>query len=159
MFKAKKLLRIQTYAYINVSRRLIPSLPLTYWGWVTHICVSKLTTNGSDNGLSPGRRQTIIWTNAEMSWIGSLGTNFNEILIEIYTLSLKKSRKWRSFYLGLNVLRCYGHVHNVPTLNVEIMEIIQPYESHILGRGPNAHFTDEPCWGIFISTRTQGYGG
>ena len=33
---------------------------------------------GSDNGLSPGRRQAIIWTNAR-----PLGTKFNEILIEI----------------------------------------------------------------------------
>ena len=34
------------------------------WGRETHICVSKLTTIGSDNGLSPGRRQAIMWTNA-----------------------------------------------------------------------------------------------
>ena len=38
--------------------------PSTHWGRVTHICVSKLTIIGSDNGLSPGRRQAIIWTNA-----------------------------------------------------------------------------------------------
>ena len=31
-----------------------------FWGWVTHICVSKLTIIASDNGLSPGRRQAII---------------------------------------------------------------------------------------------------
>ena len=37
---------------------------LTHWGRVTHICVSKLRIIGSDNGLSPGRRQAIIWTNA-----------------------------------------------------------------------------------------------
>ena len=30
---------------------------------MTHICIGKLTTIGSDNGLSPGRRQAIIWTN------------------------------------------------------------------------------------------------
>ena len=30
---------------------------LTHWGRVTHICVSRLTITGSDNGLSPGRRQ------------------------------------------------------------------------------------------------------
>ena len=30
---------------------------------MTHICLSKLTTIGSDNGLSPGQRQAIIWTN------------------------------------------------------------------------------------------------
>ena len=28
------------------------------------ICVGKLTIIGSDNGLSPDQRQTIIWTNA-----------------------------------------------------------------------------------------------
>ena len=28
---------------------------LTHWGWVMHICVSKLTTIGSDNGLAPTR--------------------------------------------------------------------------------------------------------
>ena len=33
---------------------------LTHWGRVTHICVDKLTIIGSDNGLSPGRRQAII---------------------------------------------------------------------------------------------------
>ena len=37
---------------------------LTHWGRVTHICVSKLTIIGSDNGLSPVRRQAIIWTYA-----------------------------------------------------------------------------------------------
>ena len=110
---------------------------------MTHICVNKLTTIGSDYGLSPGWRQArastrifargcrdisrgctrrkkvidqsknimsgkipadadryradgfvgrrqltealqaIIWTNAEILLIGPLGTNFNEILIEI----------------------------------------------------------------------------
>ena len=37
---------------------------LTHWGRVTHICVGNLTIIGPDNGLSPGRRQAIIWTNA-----------------------------------------------------------------------------------------------
>ena len=44
----------------------------------------------SDNGLLPDRRQAIIWTNAGILLIGPLGTNFNEILIEIYTFSFKK---------------------------------------------------------------------
>ena len=73
----------------------------TYWSRVTHICVSKLTSFGSDNGLSPGRRQAIIWINATILLIGPLGTNFNEILIEIHKFALKKvplkisSGKWR----------------------------------------------------------------
>ena len=33
---------------------------LTHWGQVTHICIRKLTIIGSDNGLSPSRRQAII---------------------------------------------------------------------------------------------------
>ena len=77
---------------------------------MTHICVSKLTIIGSDNGLSPGRRQAIIWTNAGLLLIGPLGTNFSEILIKILTFSFKKMRlkvssaKRRPFCLGLNVL-------------------------------------------------------
>ena len=60
---------------------------LTHWGRVTHICVSKLIVIGSDNGLSPGRRQAIIWTNAGVLSIGPLETNFSEILIKIIIVS------------------------------------------------------------------------
>ena len=63
-------------------------IPLTHWGWVRHICISKLTTIGSDNGLLTGRRQAIIWINAGIMLIGPLGTNFSEILI--HTFSFKK---------------------------------------------------------------------
>ena len=86
---------------------------LTHWGRVTYICVGKLTIIGSDNGLSPGRRQAIIWTNAGILSIEPLGTNFSEILIRIQIFSLKKMRlkmlsaKWRPFWLGLNVLKSY----------------------------------------------------
>ena len=83
---------------------------ITQWGRVTHLCVSKLTSIGSDNGLSPGRRQAIIWTNAGILLIAPLGTNFSEILIEIHTFSFRKmhlkmsSGKWRPFCLGLNMI-------------------------------------------------------
>ena len=86
---------------------------LTHWDRVTHICVGNLTTIGSDNGLSPGRHQAIIWTNAGILLIGPLWTNFSNILIEIPTFSFKKMRlkvssaKWRPFCLGLNVLIPY----------------------------------------------------
>ena len=84
---------------------------LTHWGWVTHICVDNLTLIGLDNGLLPCQCQAIIWTNAGILLIRPLGTNLSEILIEIYTFSFKKmhlkvsSPKWRSFCLGLNVLK------------------------------------------------------
>ena len=35
-----------------------------HWDPVMHIWVGNLTSMGSDNGLSPGRRQAIILTNA-----------------------------------------------------------------------------------------------
>ena len=83
---------------------------LTHWGRVTHICVSKLTVVGSDNGLSPDRRQAIIWTNDGILSIEPLGTNFNGVLIKNHTFSFKKMHlkmlygKWQPFCLGLNVL-------------------------------------------------------
>ena len=84
---------------------------LTHWGRVMHIYVSKLPIIGLDNGLSPGRCQAIIGTNVWILLIGSLGTNFSQILIKIYTFSFKKmhremsSGKWWPSCLGLNVLR------------------------------------------------------
>ena len=63
---------------------------LTHWGRVTHICVGTSINIGSDNGLSPGRRQAIIWTNAGILLIGPLGTNFREILVGIQTFSFRK---------------------------------------------------------------------
>ena len=92
---------------------------LTHWGRVKHICISKLTIIGSDNGLSPDWRQAIIWTNAGLLLIGPLGTNFSEILIQILTFSFKKmhlkvpSVKRRPFCLGLNVLSIPAqHIHD-----------------------------------------------
>ena len=76
-----------------------------------HISVGNLTIIGSDNGLSPSRRQAIVWTNAGILSIGPLGTNFSAILNEIITFSFKKlylkvsSGKWRPFCLSLNVLK------------------------------------------------------
>ena len=80
----------RTNCQCNVSHRLISDALLTHWGRVTHICVGKLTIIGSDNSLSPGRRQAIIWTSAGVLLIGPLGTNFSEILIGIHTFSFKK---------------------------------------------------------------------
>ena len=72
--------------------------------------ISKLTIIGLDNGLSPCRRQAIIWINAGLLSIGTLGTNFTEFLSKIHTSSFQKmylkmsSAKWRQFCIGLNVL-------------------------------------------------------
>ena len=85
-----------------------------------HICVSKLSILGSDNGLSPGRRQAIISTNAGILFIRILGTNFSESLGEIHIFSFKEmhlkmsSATWRLFPLRLNEL-----IDTLWQLNVE----------------------------------------
>ena len=56
---------------------------------MTHKYVIKLINIGSDNGLSPGRRQAIILTNAGILLIGILGRNFSEILNKIHTVLFK----------------------------------------------------------------------
>ena len=94
---------------VTMYKTVIPML--AHWGRVTHICVRKLTIIGSDNALSPGRCQAMIWNNAGLLLIEPLGTNFSEIWIRIQTFSFKKmhlkmaSAKWRPFCLGLNVLK------------------------------------------------------
>ena len=96
---------------------------LTHWGRVTHICVSKLTIINSDNGLSPNRRQAIIWTNIGILFIGPLGIT----LSEIQTFSFKKmhlqmsSAKCRPSFLGLNVLTQWSRVTQICVDKLTIM--------------------------------------
>ena len=71
---------------------------------------NKKVSIGSDNCLSPGRRQAITYTNAEISLIGPLGTNFSEIGIKIQNFSSMKmhlkmlSGKWQPFCPGVDEL-------------------------------------------------------
>ena len=115
----------------------IMALTLTYWGRVTHICVSDLTITGSDNGLSPGRRQAIIRTNIGILLIRPLGTNFSEIWIEILIFSFKKmplkvsSAKGRPFCLGLNVLMLHDVIDDQNT----IMRYVTAWGNLPLGKG------------------------
>ena len=85
---------------------------------MTHICVSKLTIIVSDNGLSPGRREAIIWTNDGILLIRTFRTHFSEIVSEIHTFTFKNmhfkmsSGKWWPSCLSLNVLissRCFTY--------------------------------------------------
>ena len=107
---------------------------LTHWGRVTHICVGKLTIIDSDDGLSPAGRQAIIWTNVGILLIWPLGTNFNEILIEIYIFSFKKmhlkmsSVKWRPFCLGLNVLKMVNVSSGGPSHYSDVMMRVKVFQ-------------------------------
>ena len=74
---------------------------LTQRGRVTHIRVSKLTIIGSDDGLSHGRRQAIIWTNAGICIL------FTKMYLNM------SSGKWQSFCLGLNVSTQRGQMTHI----------------------------------------------
>ena len=105
----KNTIQIHTYKHKKI-KSTSPTIALTLNSLRPSdalICVSKLIIICSDNGLSPGRRQAIIWTNAGILLIGPLGTNFSDILIEIHAFSFKKmhlkmsSGKRRPFCLRL----------------------------------------------------------
>ena len=72
---------------------------LTYWSRMTYICFRKLTIICSDNGLSSGRHQSIIWTNAGIlltlgktwnskrnSYIFTQGNVFHIVVCEMATI-------------------------------------------------------------------------
>ena len=108
---------------------------LPHWGQITHIFVSNLTIIGSDNGLSPGRRQAIIWTNGKILLIGPFGTNFSEILIATDTFSDKKmhlkmsSARWRPFWLGLNALKLVPHLPGASDVSLLVFGSITLFSS------------------------------
>ena len=83
--------------------------PLTHWGRVRHICVTKLTIICSNNGLSPGWYQAIIRTDAGILLIRPLGTKFGEILIEIHIYSSNKMhlKKLRKFCFDFKMLKYF----------------------------------------------------
>ena len=137
-------------ANCNISLHLENSitLMLTHWGRVTHTCVSELTTIGSDNGLSPGRRQAIIWNNAGLLLIEPLRTNFSEISIGIQTFSFKKmhlnmsSEKRRPFCLGLNVLMEW---RVLPPVSMAYLRKV--------GLGLNTFPSYDMAWSVWIAVK------
>ena len=99
------------------------SLCQTYRPNVVELSVAKWPINasptsaiiGSDNGLSPVRRQATVYTNAVLLSIGLLGTNFSQIVFEIQIFPFKKRHLKMSFgkcrpFFGFNVLKL--HVQN-----------------------------------------------
>ena len=130
---------VPTELNIQMSASTPPRPPLTHWGRVTHICVSKLIMIGSDNGLSPDRRQAIIWTNAGLLLIGPLGTNVSDILIEILEFSFKKMLQRGPMVI---IIETKGSLQLLPNISVATlwaygtMNEIHPIESDV---PPNAN--------------------
>ena len=118
-------------------------LHLTLWGRVTHICVSKPTIIGSDNGLLPGRHQYIIWTNDGTLLIRTLGTSFSEIVSEIRIFSFRKMKctwiiVWKMVAISSRV-QCVKlnftlkfNVNHSPTLNQGVLRLWCKFGNPIL---------------------------
>ena len=70
---------------------IMTSHGITHWGRVTHIRVGNLTIIGLDNGLSPNRRQAIIWTYAGILLFEPLRINLSGILYEMYCIIIQNN--------------------------------------------------------------------
>ena len=110
-FKYLKCVFANQLILFRMFRHFMSVYNLTRWARVTHICIGNLTIISSDDGLSPGRREAIIWTDAGILLNGSLGTTVREICIDIHNVSFKKMHltisfeKWQPSCLGLNVFK------------------------------------------------------
>ena len=89
------------------------------------ICVSKLTIIGSDNGLILTRRPAIIWTNAGILLIGTLGTNFSEILCKIHTFSFMTTILSRPQCVKNTLSLYYKQTHTDSVISGNLWNIMQ----------------------------------
>ena len=83
------------------------------------------------------------WSSVGILWIGPLGTNLSEILIEIYIFSFKKmhlkmsSGKWQPFCLSLNVLiHCGTQSMTSSNGNISTLLSICAWNSPVPGEFP-----------------------
>ena len=89
--------KVSTLVFSGIDRNMIHSLlPSTAFASVNWVSI------GLDNGLSPDRRQAIIYSNAGILLIWPLGTKVSEIRIKIQSLPFTNVQlkilpeKWRA---------------------------------------------------------------
>ena len=96
---------------------------------MTHICVSNLAIIGSDNGLSPGRRQAIIWTNAGILLIGPIESDPNAPS----TCSETGGKQWQHSIRGWrNSIMVHKHINSVHINTLQTDKICGVYMFRIL---------------------------
>ena len=121
---------------------------------MTHICVGKITIIVSDNGLSPERRQAIIWTNAGILLIGLLGTNFCEILIEIHTFSFKKMHWKYRLEMAAILSRPQGVKKHLQIAGKNTVSKVLLHSPNLSHTGQNGwHFSDDIFRCIFLNEK------
>ena len=83
-----KVLQLKSLGYLEFAKMQLSynfvSIGLINWVRNTYICAGKLDIIGSDNGLSPCRRQAIIWIIVGILSIRPLGTIFSEQKFKIH---------------------------------------------------------------------------
>ena len=100
-----------TYPKPQLNHKRFQMLCLTYWGHVTHVCISKLGHHWFRWWLLPLQHQTINKTNAGLLVIQPSGTHFSAILMKYEYFPFKQmclqmiSVKYPPFCLSLHVLR------------------------------------------------------
>ena len=67
---------------------------ISHWGRVTHISVGNINSIGSENGLSPGRRQAIIWTKWLVAW--SAPSHYLNQCWNIFNWTIGNKLQWNS---------------------------------------------------------------
>ena len=123
---------------------------------------SELIVIGSDNGLSPSRRQTLILGNLGILLFGPLAINFNEILSKNYTFSFNKmhlkmsSVKWRPFCSALNMLKvpCYDQYGSLWKSRLSVVNWNYPAAFSIFAsQAPRCN--DSPFWWLVPPIKQQ----
>ena len=114
-------------------------------GWVTHICVGNLTIIGSDNDLSPGRRQVIIWTNSGIFLIGHLSKSIHFIQENAFKAIVCRMAAIlsRPQYVNTNGIQMWSQwTHDVILESLVCQNVV----SASLWRNNDANITSLVCW-------------
>ena len=123
---------------------------------MTHTCIGKLTITGSDNGLSPGQCQAIIWTNAG---ILSIGINSREILSKIYTFHSRKCI-WKCCLVNgghfVSTSICYWRNNTVHTISYLVSYPRIAFTKRLLSAITHKQFAGQ-AWGKVDAHRTSSF--
>ena len=138
------------------------------------IYVSNLTSTGSDNGLSPGRRQTIIWSNAGILLIGHFKLKLQtqnklkmatilswpqcvnyECIVHGKKLSMMRWKQY-SYYWALLCGESTGH-QSIPSTNgLQCKKLMFSLLSFWINCGTNSPVSgDLRCLNVQTQTQTQ----
>ena len=106
-----------------------------------HICVNKLAIIGSDNGLSPGRRQAIIWTNAGILLIGPHGNRLQWNLNRNLCIFIQKNAFENVIWKLVAILSRPQCVNTHECWRLIVTSYTREYHRSSLMRSANTHPT------------------